>query len=110
VAPSVAPKPTGALVLVVIVVTARTVQGMARVRSGQARPGLWSLAGVSAEAPGSSVTLRVRSPSTFACAPCPAATVTLEAGGADTDTQRAIPGLKPDLALRKTSAALVTER
>jgi hypothetical protein len=39
------------------------------------------LSGVSAEAPGSSVTLRVRSPGTFTCARCPAVTVTLETGG-----------------------------
>ena len=31
----------------------------------------------------------------FTCARCPAGTVTLEAGGADTDTQRAIPGSEP---------------
>ena len=40
-------------------------QGMARVRSGQAPPGPCPLAGVSAEAPRSSVTSRVRSPGTF---------------------------------------------
>jgi hypothetical protein len=31
----------------------------------------------------------------FTCARRPAVTVTLEAGGADTDTQRAIPGSEP---------------
>jgi hypothetical protein len=42
--------------------TACTVQGMARVRSGQAPACPLVLTGVSAEAPGSSVTSRVRSP------------------------------------------------
>ena len=77
-------------------VTARTVQGMARVRSGQAP--VWPLSSdrsVRREAPGSSVTSRdVRLPGTFR--PCwlsAAVTVTLEAGGADTYTQRAIPGI-----------------
>jgi hypothetical protein len=42
-----------------------TLQGMARVRSGQARPGPWFLAGVSAEAPGSSVTSCVRRAGAF---------------------------------------------
>jgi hypothetical protein len=46
-------------------VTARTLQGMARVRSGRLRPGPWFLTGVSVEAPGASVTSRVRSPGTF---------------------------------------------
>ena len=57
------PKPgsTGAVCLM----TASTMQGMARARSGQARPGPWFLTGVSAEAPGSSVTLRVHSPGTY---------------------------------------------
>jgi hypothetical protein len=40
--------------------TARTVQGMARVRSGQAPPGPRFLTGVSVETPASSVTSRVR--------------------------------------------------
>ena len=71
------------------------VQGMARVRSGQARPAPWFLTGVSVEVPGSSVTSRVRAPGTYSCAGCPAGTVMLEAGGADTDTQRAIPGPEP---------------
>jgi hypothetical protein len=47
--------------------------------------------------PGSSVTSRVRSPGTFTCARCPAVTVTLGAGGADTYTQRAIPGSHSDI-------------
>ena len=59
---------------------------------GRLLPGPWLLTGVFAEAPGSSVTSRVRSPGTFTCARCPAVTVMLEAGGADTYTQRAIPG------------------
>jgi hypothetical protein len=45
--------------------------------------------------PGSSVTLRVRLPGTFTRARCPAATVMLDAGGAGTYTQRAIPGPEP---------------
>jgi hypothetical protein len=59
---------------------------------------LWFLTGVSAEAPGSSVTSRVRSPGPLTRARWPAVTVMLDAGGADTYTQRAIPG--PDLRLR----------
>src|SRR5271166_692178 len=62
---------------------------------GRLRPGPWFLTGVPAEAPGSSMTSRVRSPASFPCARCPAVTVTLEAGGADTYTQRAIPGSEP---------------
>jgi hypothetical protein len=80
------------------VVTARTVQGMARARSGQASA--WPLVSdrsAPQRYPGSSVTSRVRSPGTFTCARCPAATVMLDAGGADTYTQRAIPGPGPDL-------------
>jgi hypothetical protein len=46
-------------------VTARTVQGMARVGPGRLRPGPCLLTGVSVEAPGSSMTSRVRSPGTF---------------------------------------------
>jgi hypothetical protein len=58
---------------------------------GRLRPGPWFLVGVSAEAPGSSMTSRDhRAPS--GCARCPAVTVMLEAGGAGTYTQRAIPG------------------
>jgi hypothetical protein len=59
---------------------------------GRLLPGPWLLTGVFAEAPWSSVTSRVRSPGIFTCARCPAVTVALEAGGADTYTQRAIPG------------------
>jgi len=70
----------------------RTLQGMARVRSGQAPPGPWFLTGVSVEAPGSSMTSRVHSPGTFPWARRPAVTVMLDAGGAGTYTQRAIPG------------------
>ena len=39
---------------------------------GRLRPGPWFLTGVSAEAPGSSMTSRVRPPGTFSCARCPA--------------------------------------
>jgi hypothetical protein len=45
--------------------------------------------------PASSVTSRVRSAGTFCCARCPRVTVTLDAGGADTYTPRAIPGSEP---------------
>ena len=41
------------------------------------------------------MTSRVRPPGTFSCARCPAVTVMLEAGGADTYTQQAIPGSEP---------------
>ena len=82
----------GAVLPGFVLVTTCTVQGMARVGSRQARPDPWFLTGVSAEAPGSSVTSHVRYPGTFTFIGCPAITVTLEAGGADTYTQRAIPG------------------
>ena len=51
---------------------------------GKGRPRAWPLfpARGAAEAPGSSVASRVRSPGTFTCARCPAVTGTLEAGGA----------------------------
>jgi hypothetical protein len=65
--------------------------------SVQAGSGLgpWFLTGVSAETPGASMTSRVRSPGTFH-ARCPGAvTVTLEAGGAGTYIERAIPDLRP---------------
>jgi hypothetical protein len=63
---------------------------------GRLPPGPCLLTGVSAETPGSSVTSRdVRSPGHFHLCSCPAVTVTLEAGGADTYTQRAIPGSEP---------------
>ena len=75
----------------------RTLQGMARVRSGQAPPGPWFPSGVFAEAPGSSMTSCVRAPGRLTCTLCPAARVMLEAGGADTYTQRAIPGSEPSL-------------
>jgi len=74
-------------------VTARTLQGMARVRPGQAPA--WPLSSDRSVRRGSGVKRD------FACtftsyfparARCPAVTVTLEAGGADTYTQRAIPG------------------
>ncbi len=62
---------------------------------GRLLPGPCLLTGVPAEAPGSSVTSRVRSPGNFTCPRCPAVTVTLDAGGAGTYTQRAIPGSEP---------------
>ena len=48
-----------------MLMTASSVQRMARVRSGQAPAGPCLLTGVSVEAPGSSVTSRVRSPGSF---------------------------------------------
>ena len=61
----------------------RTMQGMARVRSGQAAPDPWFLAGGRVEAPGSRAAAgRLRSK-------CEAP---LRLGGARPDTQRAIPG------------------
>jgi hypothetical protein len=75
-------------------VTACTVQGTARARAGQAPPCPWILPGVPVEVSGVK--------HDFACAfvplstaGCPAATVMLEAGGARTYTQRAIPGPEP---------------
>ena len=82
-------------VLACCIVTARTLQGWPAPGPGRLPPGPCLLAGVSAETPGSSVTSRVRSPGTLTCAHCPAVTVALEAGGADTHTQRAIPGSEP---------------
>jgi hypothetical protein len=73
--------------------TSRTVQGMARVRSGQAPA--WPLSSDRSVRRGSGVKRDFACTFTqhrSACARCPAVTVTLEAGGADTDTQRAIPG------------------
>ena len=73
-----------------------TLQGMARVRSGQAPA--WPLVSGRSVRRGSGVKRD------FACtftrhflpyARCPAVTVTLDAGGGDTYTQRAIPGPKP---------------
>jgi hypothetical protein len=71
----------------------RTVQGMARVRSGQAPA--WPLVSDRSVRRGSGVKrdfactfTRNFSP----CARCPAVTVMLEVGGTDTYTQRAIPG------------------
>ena len=70
-------------------------RGMARSRSGQAPA--WPLVsdGVPVETPGSSMTSRDVDQALSACARCPAGIVILEAGGADTDTQQAIPGSKP---------------
>jgi hypothetical protein len=80
--------------LVPVVVTARTVQGMARVRSGQAAA--WPLVSGRSVRRGSKVKRSVYVHlALFTCARRPAVTVTLEAGGADTDTQRAIPGSEP---------------
>ena len=60
---------------------------------GRLPPGPWSLAGVSVEVSGVQRDFActfARNPS--ARAGCPTVTVTLEAGGTDTYTQRAIPG------------------
>ena len=76
-------------------VTARTVQGMARVRSGQAPA--WPLVSDRSARRGSRIkhdfACTFAAPST--CVRCPAATVMLDAGGAGTYTQRAIPGSEP---------------
>ena len=73
-------------------VTARTVQGMARARSGQALA--WPLVSDRSVRRGSGVKRDFACTFTrqFPCARCPAVTVMLEAGGAGTYTQRAIPG------------------
>jgi hypothetical protein len=71
-------------------------QGMARVRSGQAPA--WPLVSDRSVRRGSGVKrdFACTSTSHFSpCACCPAVTVTLEAGGAGTDNQRAIPGSEP---------------
>ena len=76
--------------------TARTVQGMARVRSGQAPA--WPLVSDRSVRRGlqGQASLRVYvDQARFTCARCPAVTVTLDAGGADTYTSRAIPGPIP---------------
>src|SRR5260370_23981318 len=72
-----------------------TLQRMARARSEQAAD--WPLVSDWSVRRGSwsSVTSRVRHQAFFTRAGCPAVTVTLEAGGADTYTQRAIPGPEP---------------
>jgi hypothetical protein len=76
-------------------VPTRRLQGMARARSGQAAA--WPLSSGRSVRRGSGVKrdFACAFTSTFTCARRPAATVTLEAGGADTYTQRAIPGSVP---------------
>jgi hypothetical protein len=85
-----------------------TLQGMVCVRSGQAGPGLWFLTGVSAEAPGSRAAVKkFRSLKVFSV------WAVLEAGGAGTYTQRAIPGSEPSpfsLHLPGISSAPQSER
>jgi hypothetical protein len=69
--------------------------GDGRVRSGQAPA--WPLASDRSARRDSGVK-RLRMyvhQALFTCARCPAVTVTLDAGGAGTDTQRAIPGPEP---------------
>ena len=61
------------------------------------------LAGVSVVTPVSSVACTLAG--TLTCARCPMVTVTLETGGADTSTQRAIPRISP-LAATKTAPSL----
>jgi hypothetical protein len=73
--------------------TARTLQGMARVRSGQAPA--WPLVSDRSVRSGLQGQARLRvyvGRCLSTCAGCPAGTVALGAGGADTYTQRAIPG------------------
>ena len=77
-------------------VTACTVQGMARVRTGQAPA--WPLSSDRSVRRGSRVKHDFACTSTEHFPPVlvvPAVTVMLEAGGAGTDTQRAIPGSEP---------------
>jgi hypothetical protein len=86
---------------------ARTLQGMAHVRSGQASA--WPLSSDRSVRRGSSVKRDFActfSRASSTCARCPAVTVTLDAGGAGTDTQRAIPGTEPG---HTSSQALVIE-
>ena len=76
--------------------TTGTVQGMVRVRSGQAPA--WPLSSDRSVRRGSGVKRDFACTFArhfFTCAHCPAATVTLGAGGAGTYTQRAIPGSVP---------------
>ncbi len=102
VAPSVAPirarlpAPLVALVLVATVVTARTLQGMAGVRSGQAPA--WPLVSDRSVRSGSRVKRDFACTSTGVVPPVPVALraqESLGARGADTYTQRAIPGPEP---------------
>jgi len=95
------PAPTRSLVLRVagfvprifrIMVTACAVQGMARVRSGQARARPLVLAGVPVVVSGVKRDLACPFTRHLACARCPAVTVALDAGGAGTYTSQAIPG------------------
>ena len=77
-------------------VTACTLQGMARVRSGSAPA--WPLVSGRSVRSGSRVKRDFPCTLTGALPPalvCPAGTVALEAGGAGTYTQRAIPGSEP---------------
>ena len=78
------------------IVTARTVQGMARVRPGQAPA--WPLSSDRSVRRGSRVKHDFACTFTWHYSPvpgCPAGPVMLEAGGAGTYTQRAIPGSEP---------------
>ncbi len=61
---------------------------------GRLPPGPCLLTGVSAETPGSG-DFACTFTRLFTCTRCPTVTVTLETGGADTYTQRAIPGPQP---------------
>jgi hypothetical protein len=89
------PRPHLGHLSLVLPVMARTIQGMARVRTGQA-PTCPVVSDRSVRR-GSGVKRDFACTLTnaYPCIGCPAVTVALEAGGADTDTQRAIPG--PDL-------------
>ena len=62
---------------------------------GRLRPGPYILAGVSAEVSGIKHDFVYVDRRLSACAGCPAGTVMLDAGGADTYTKRAIPGPEP---------------
>ena len=87
----------------------RTLQGMARVRSGQASA--WPLSSGRSVRRGSRIKRDFALRCTFTrpfstCARCPAVTVTLEARGADTYTQRAIPGAEPSVVIAVTAAEI----
>ena len=62
---------------------------------GRLRPGPWFLTGVSAEVSRIKRDFACTFTRHFPCTRCPAVTVTLDAGGADTYTQRPSPDLSP---------------
>ena len=98
--------PRDVAVLGCCIVTARTSQGMARVRSGQAPA--WPLSSDRSGRRGSRVKRDFACSSTRHLSPVLVVlrvTVTLEAGGTDTYTQRAIPGSEPQPGLLRAPSA-----